>query len=199
MQALVVHPSVPANSVKELIALAKQKPGQLIFATSGIGATPHMGTELFKIMAGIDFKIVHFKGQGPQGVDLLGGHSHAAINSIPGFIAYIKSGKLKVLGTTGAKRSVSLPDVPTIAEAGIPGFETTSWYGILAPADTPARIVDSLNRELKQVLASDEIKKLFLNEGLDMNYLGPTEFVRFLEGEIKNWETVVKKANIKVD
>jgi tripartite-type tricarboxylate transporter receptor subunit TctC len=197
--ALVVNPGVPANSVKELIALAKQKPGQLIFAATGVGVTPHMATELLKIMAGIDIKIVHFKGQGRTIPDLLGGHSHASINSIPGFLPHIKSGKLKVLGTTAAKRTASLPEVPTIAEAGVPGYETTSWYGILAPARTPAPIVDRLDKEIKAILALDEVKKSFLNDGLDMNYLGPTEFIRFIEGEIKNWEHVVKTANIKAE
>jgi tripartite-type tricarboxylate transporter receptor subunit TctC len=198
-QALVIHPSLPSHSVKELIALAKQKPGQLVFSTSGIGTTSHMSLELFRIMAGIDIKIVQFKGAGPAITDLLGGHSHAQISSLPAFLPHIKSGKLRVLGTTGVKRSVSLPDVPTIAEAGIPGYETTVWYGILAPAGTPTRIVDSLNRELKQILASDEVKKLLLNEGLELDYLGPTEFVRFIEKHINNWESVVKKANIKLE
>jgi tripartite-type tricarboxylate transporter receptor subunit TctC len=197
--ALVVHPSVPANSVKEFIALAKQKPGQLLFAIPSIGTSPHMATELFKIMAGIDFKIVHFKGQGPASIDLLGGHSHASLSPIPGFLPYIKSGQFRVLGTTGMKRSVVLPDVPTIAEASVPGYEATTWYGILAPAGIPARIGDSLNKELKQILALDEVKKLLLNEGMDLDYLGLTEYSRFLEGEIKIWESVVKKANIKME
>jgi len=169
--ALVVNPSVPANSVKELIALAKQKPGELIFAATGVGVTPHMATVLLRILAGIDITIVDFKGQGPTIPSLLGGHSNASINSIPGFLPHIKSGKLRVLGTTGAKRTVSLPDVPTIAEAGVPGYETTSWYGILAPAGTPAPIVDRLDKELTAILALDEVKKFFLTAGLDMNHL----------------------------
>ncbi len=196
---LVVHPSVPAKSVKELIALAKRKPGQLIFAATGVGVTPHMAMELFKMLAGIDVTIVHFKGQGPTIPDLLGGHSNASINSIPGFLPHIKSGKLRALGTTATKRTVALPEVPTIAEAGLPGYETTSWYGILAPAGTPAPIVDRLNKELTAILALDEIKKFFVTAGLDMNHLGPTDFAKFIEETIKGWERVVKTANIKVE
>jgi tripartite-type tricarboxylate transporter receptor subunit TctC len=185
--------------VKEFIALAKQMPGQLIFVAPGIGNTQHMAMELFKMMANIDVKIVQFKGGGPATTDLLGGHSHAQISTIPGLLPHIKSGKLRVLGTTGVKREAALPDVPTIAEAGIPGYETTTWFGIFAPAGTPARIVDSLNKELKQVLALDEVKKLFLNEGLSLHYLGSTEFRSFVEEEIIRWTSVVKKANIKLE
>jgi tripartite-type tricarboxylate transporter receptor subunit TctC len=196
---LIVHTSVPAHSVKELIALAKQKPGQLIFVTSGIGGNPHMGVELFKIMADIDFKIVHFKGGGPAIIDLLGGHSHAAINSIPQALPHIESGKFRVLGTSGVKRSVYLPDVPTIAEAGVPGYEVTQWFGILSPAGTPAPIVARLNKELKAILALADVKKQFLAAGAEVNYLGPTEFGQYIEKDISQWARVVKKANIKFE
>ena len=142
-------------------------------------ASAHMGTELFKMMAGIDFKIVQFKGGGPAMIDLLGGHSHALIGSLIQAVPHIKSGKLRVLGTGGLKRSVILPDVPTIAEAGVPGYEVINWWGILAPAGTPAPIVDRLNKELKAILASDEVKKQFLNQGAEVDYLGPAEFGQF--------------------
>lgn len=196
---LVVTPSVPANTVKELIALAKQKPGKLNFAGTGVGVTPHMSMELFRLMAGIDITIVHFKGQGPTILDLLGGHSDASMNSIPGFLPHIKSGKLKALGVTTAKRSDRLPDVPTIAEAGVPGYETRSWYGIFAPAGTPASIVDRWNKEIRETLRSDDMKKAFSDAGLELDHLGPTEFERFVRGEMRTWENVVKKANIKVE
>jgi tripartite-type tricarboxylate transporter receptor subunit TctC len=196
--ALVVHPSVQANSVKELIALAKQRPGQLIFGCSGVGAIIHMSTELFKIMADIDFKIVQFKGGGPTMTDLLGGHHHALFGSLIQVLPHIKSGKFRVLGTGGVKRSVILPDVPTIAEA-LPGYESTIWWGILAPAGTPAPIIDRLNKELKAILASDEVKKLLLNEGAEANYLGTTEFGQFIESEIVKWARVIKKAKIKLE
>jgi tripartite-type tricarboxylate transporter receptor subunit TctC len=195
---LVVNPSVPATSLKELIALAKQKPGQLIFGIAGVGTTQHMSVELFKMMANIDVKIVQFKGSGPVMIDLLGGHSHALISSIVGVLPHIKSGKLRVLGTTGEKRSVILPDVPTIAEAGLPGFKATNWFGIFAPAGTPALIVDRLNNELKEILASDEVRKWFLNDGMEVVYLDPRELGPFVEEEINKWERVVKKATIKL-
>ena len=197
--SLVVHPSVPANSVKELIALAKQKPGKLIFGSPGIGGTMHMGAELFKIMAEIDFKIVHFKGAAPATVDLLGGHSHGFVGSILQNLPHIKSGQLRVLGTGGVKRSVFLPDVPTIAEAGLPGYQSLVWWGMHAPAGTPAPIVDRLSKELKAILLSDEVKKQFLNQGAEVDYQDPTEFGKFIEIEMTQWARVVKNANIKLE
>jgi tripartite-type tricarboxylate transporter receptor subunit TctC len=197
--SLVVHPSVPANSLKELIALAKQKPGQLVFGATGIGSTSHMVIELFKTMAGIDFKIVHFKGGGPQTVDLLGGHSHGTMLSLPPMMPHIISGKLRALGTTGSKRSVFLPEVPTIAEAGLPGYEAGIWWGILAPAGIPAPIVERLSKELRAILALDDAKKMFSNQGAEADYLGPAEFGSLIEKEITRWTSVVKKANIKVE
>lgn len=197
--ALVIHPSVPAYSVKELIVLAKQKPGQLIFVISGVGTTPHVAIELFKMMAGIDIKLVQFKSVAPSIIDLVGGHSHAAISSISGLLTYIKSGQLRVLGTSGLKRSPTLPDVPTVAEAGLPGYKAVTWSGIFAPTGTPTPIVDRLNRELKAILATDELKKFFLTQGAEMDYLGPTEFGAFFGQEMDQWAGVIKKANIKVE
>lgn len=196
---LVVNSSVPVNSVKELIALAKQKPGELIFVSSGVGGAPHLGIELFKMMAGIDFKIVHFKGGGPAMIDLLGGHSHAAINSIPQALPHIKSGKFRVLGSSGEERSAYLPDVPTIAEAGVPGYEVTQWFGILAPAGTPAPIVERLNKELKSFLSVDEVKKRFMDTGAEVGYLDSSKFNQFIEKELNKWARVVKEANIKIE
>ncbi|MEI7671962.1 MAG: tripartite tricarboxylate transporter substrate binding protein [Deltaproteobacteria bacterium] len=196
--SLTIHPSVPANSVKELIALAKQKPGQLINGCAGVGSFQHMGTELFKIMAGIDFKIVQFKGGGPAMIDQLGGHSQFSLGSLIQTLPHIQSGKFKILGTGGSKRSSILPNVPTIAET-VPGYEATNWWGILAPAGTPAPIVDRLNKEIKTLLTSEEVKKLFLNEGADIDYLGPVEFGPFIGKEITKWGKVVKEANIKVE
>jgi tripartite-type tricarboxylate transporter receptor subunit TctC len=197
---LVVHPSVQANSMKEFIALAKQKPGQLVFAASGIGAGQHMSGELLKIMADIDFKIVQFKGAGPALIDLLGGHSHASISASPSVMPHILSGKLRALGTglSGVRRSVILPNVPTIAEAaGLPGYEAGSYYGVFAPARTPAAIVNRLDKELKAIMAQDEVKKQFIGSGAEVDYFGPTEFGRYIEQDIARWKDVVKKANIK--
>jgi tripartite-type tricarboxylate transporter receptor subunit TctC len=198
--ALVVHPSVPANSVKEFIALAKQKPDQLICAASGVGGDSHLVSELFKIKADINFKTVQFKGGGPATIDLVGGHSHFAMRAVPAALLYIQSGKLRVLGTSGFERSAILPDVPTIAEAGLPGYEAAIWWGISAPAGLPAPIVDRLNKELKAILTSAEVKQLLLKRGMEeVDYMGPTEFGLFIEGEINKWSSIVKKANIKLE
>ena len=197
--ALVVNPGVPAASMKELIALAKQKPGHLIFVDPGLGSTAHMSSELVKLLADIDLKVVHLRGANLAVIDLLGGRSHAMINSIVAVLSHIKSGKLRVLGTGGVKRSAILPDAPTIVEAGLPGFDVTGWYGILAPAGTPTPIVERLNKEIKAILASDEAKKRFLNAGMEADYLGSTEFGPFIEGEISRWASVVKKGNIKLE
>ncbi len=196
---LIVHPSLPANSVKELIALAKQKPGQLIFSCNGVGGSLHMGVELFKMMADIDFKIVQFKGGGPAMTDLLGGHSQGFISSLIAAMPHIKSGKLRALGTGGSSRTSVLPDVPTIAEGGLPGYTSLNWWGILAPAGTPAPIVTRLNNELKAIIAMDEVRKRFLSDGIEAEHMGPADFAAFLEEEQANWTRIVKKANIKLE
>jgi tripartite-type tricarboxylate transporter receptor subunit TctC len=196
--ALVVHPSVPANSVEELLALAKQKPGQLVFGTAGMGSSSHFSTELFRMLANIDFKIVHFKGGGPAQIDLLGGHSHGKLDSLFESKPHIDSGKLRVLGISGAKRSIVMPNVPTIAEAGVPGYEYNSYRGILAPAGTPAPIVDRLNKELKAILASEEVKKELLTRGSEADYRGPAEYSQLVEKQMTLWASVAKKGNIKV-
>jgi tripartite-type tricarboxylate transporter receptor subunit TctC len=195
---LCINSSVPANSLKELIALAKERPGQLIFTSSGVGSNTHLATELFKSMADINIKIVQFKGSGPAIIDVLGGHSSGLITSVAVAMPYITSGKLRVLGTS-PKRFKDLPNVPTIAEAGLPGYELNSFRGILAPAGTPVSIIDKLTKELNNVLALDEVKKAFLKEGVNVEYLGPTEFGTFLDRDIAKWVRIVKEANIKVE
>jgi tripartite-type tricarboxylate transporter receptor subunit TctC len=197
---LVVHPSLPVHSVKELIALAKQKPGQLLIPSSGVGTVFHMGIERFKMMAGIDLTVLQFKGGGPALIDVLGGHSHCFISSLLAAMPHIKAGKLRALGTGGPVRSSLLPDVPTIAEAGgLPGYTTMNWWGVLAPAGTPPPMVTRLSNELKAILTGDELKKQFLNDGIEAGYMGPAEFGAFLEEEQANWARVVKQANIKLE
>jgi len=196
---LTVHPSVPVNSVKELIALAKEKSGKLNFAAAGVGSFQHLGTELFRIMAGIDIMIVQFKGGGPAMIDVIGGHTQAGLGSLIQFMPHIKSGKLKALGTGGSKRSVVLPDVPTIAEAGVPGYEGNNWWGILAPAGTPKAVVDRLNKELSVILSSAEIQKRFLDQGAEVVQMGPAEFGPFIAAETAKWARVVREGNIKAE
>jgi len=194
---LVAHPSVPANSVKELIALAKQKPGKLLWATSGIGSNQHMAAELFKVKAGVDILVVNFKGGGPALMDMIGGHSQIATGTLSAVLPYIKSGQVKVLANCGLKRSDILPDVPTASESGLPGYEVMGWYGILAPAGTPAPIVNKLSTEIKAVLSSEELKTIFKNFGSTVDYLGPREFGAYIQAEIKKWGKVLEDANIK--
>ena len=196
---LIVHPSVPANSVKEFIALGKRKPGELMMASAGAGSIVHMAIERFRMMAGTDFEIVQFKSAGPGVIDLLGGHSHAMILSITASLPHLRAGKLRALGTGGTKRSPILPEVPTIAEAGVPGYEATNWFGLVAPAGMPAAVVRRLNKELQAIVASDEVNRVFLNDGAVADYLGPTEFDKFLKRERAQWAGVVKKANIKLE
>ncbi len=197
--SLTTYPGLPAKSVKELIELMKQQPGKLLCGSAGVGSFQHMGTELFKMMTGLDFKIVQYKGGGPAMTDQLGGHVQLSFGSLIQTMPHIQSGKFRILATGGAKRSSMLPDVPTIAEAGVPGYEATNWWGILAPANTPQPIVDRLNKDLQGILASDEVKKLFQTEGADVDYVGTADFGKFIATEITKWTKVVKEANIKVE
>jgi tripartite-type tricarboxylate transporter receptor subunit TctC len=194
---LVIHPSLPVKSVKELIVLAKQKPGELVFASAGIGTHNHLGGELLKLMAGIDIKIVQFKGGAPSIIDLLGGHSQLSIGSLVQFMPHIKSGKLKILGTGGLKRNPVLPDVPTIAEAALPGYEIGVFFGILAPAGTPKAIVERLHKEISAILALDEIQKAFREQGAEAENMSSAEFGQFIAEESAKWARVIKEGNVK--
>ncbi len=196
---LTVHPGVPAHSVKELIALLKEKPGKLICAAVGVGTFQHLGAELFKLMAGVDFKIVHFKGGGPAATDQLGGHSQIMFASQMQVLPHVKAGKLRGLGTGGWKRSATLPDMPTISEAGLPGYESSIWWGIHAPAGTPQAIVNRLQKEIAEIVNSAEMRKIFLDQGAEVDYLAPAEFDKFVAAEIAKWGRVIKEANIKVE
>lgn len=196
---LTVHPSVPVGSVKELIALMKRKPGQLIISSAGVGTFQHLGSELFKALTGVDAMIVQFKGGGPALIDTIGGHSHVNLGSLVSQLPHIKSGTLKVLGTGGAKRIAILPDVPTIAEAGVPGYEATNWWGVLAPAGTPKAIVDRLDKELAAVLTSAEVQKRFQSEGAAVDYVSQAEFGKYIAAETAKWGRIIKSANIKAE
>ena len=179
---LTVHPGVPANSVKELIALAKKQPGKLVCAAAGMGSFMHLGSELFKMMAGIDILIVQFKGGGPAMIDTMGGHSQISLGTLTQSLPQIKAGKLKVLGFGGSKRSKLLPEVPTISEAGVPGYEAAIWWGLFAPAGTPKAIVDRVYKELAVILNSEDTKKIYETQGAEAELLGPAEFVQIHPG-----------------
>ena len=199
VNVLCVHPSVPVNTLAELLALAKQKPGTLNYATAGSGSFQHMGSELFKLMTGIDIVHVPFRGGGPAMIDVVGGHSQIILSSLIQTMPHIRSGKLKPLGTGGKTRSPVLPDVPTIAEAGVPGYEMANWWGVVAPAGTPQAIVDRLAKEIGVVLASPETQKVFSNEGAEVVQKTGAEFGAFIEAELAKWQRVVKEAKIKRD
>jgi tripartite-type tricarboxylate transporter receptor subunit TctC len=199
VNVLCVHPSVPANTVQELIALANQRPGELNYASAGPGSFQHMGSELFKLMAGVDIIHVPFKGGGPAMIDVVGGHSQIVLSSLIQTMPHIRSGKLRPLGTGGAKRSPILPDVPTIAEAGVPGYEMANWWGIVAPAGTPQAIVDGLAKEIGVVLSSPETQKVFSTEGAEVAQKTGAEFGGFIEAELEKWQRVVKEGKIKAD
>lgn len=196
---LTVHPSLPVNSVKELIALAKQKPGELNYASAGSGSFQHLGSELFKVMAGVDIVQVPFKGGGPAMIDVVGGHSQVLLSSLVQTMPHIRSGKLKPLGVGGAKRSGLLPDVPTIAEGGVPGYEMANWWGIVAPAGTPQPIAEKLAKEIAVVLASAETQKQFAAEGAEVVKKTQAEFAAHIEAELDKWQRVVKEAKIKAE
>jgi len=194
---LTVHPGVPANSVKELIALAKKQPGKLICAAAGVGSFVHLSSELFKLMAGIDFKIVQFKGGGPAMIDVMGGHSQILAGTLTMSLPQMKAGKLKALGYGGSVRSKLVPDLPTVSEAGVPGYESAIWWGFFAPAGTPKEIVGRLYKEIAAIMNSEETKQVFDKQGSDVDLLGSAEFGKFIKAETVKWGKVVKEGNIK--
>jgi tripartite-type tricarboxylate transporter receptor subunit TctC len=197
--ALAVHPSLPVKSVKELIALAKARPRTINYASSGVGGFPHMNTELFKLMAGVELVHVPFKGGGPAITDVVAGHTQLILTSMIGLLPHIKTGKLRVLGVGSLKRSASLPDVPTISESGVPGYETSIWYGLFAPAGTPPAIIERLHAETTALLASPELRKRFDAQGILIRNMSSTEFGKFMISEAAKWKKVVNDAGIKAE
>lgn len=196
---LVSPSSLPAKTIQEFVALAKQKPGQLIAGTAGAGSSGHMALELFRVMAGIDVTMVHYKGAGAATIDLLGGQVHISNVTIQAAVPHIKTGRIRALGVGGVKRSALLPDVPTVAESGLPGYESTGWRGLLGPAGLPAPITRKLTLEVRTILTSDEVRTHFLNNAMEIDYRDPQQFAVFIAAEIKRWSGVVRKANIKLD
>jgi tripartite-type tricarboxylate transporter receptor subunit TctC len=194
---LVVHPSVPAKNVKELIALAKSKPGRLVIASPGLGTSPHLSAELFKVMAKVDMEQVLFKGSGLGVISLLAGEVSVAFPTTPTVMPYLRSGRLRPLGVTGAKRAQVLPEVPTIAEAALPGYESTQWYGILAPAATPRPVIDRLYREISRVLHMPDMQERLAAEGTEVVDGTPEVFAAHIKSETEKWAKVIKAAGIK--
>jgi tripartite-type tricarboxylate transporter receptor subunit TctC len=194
---LVVPASSPAGSVKDLLAVIRQKPGELNAAAAGIGSFQHMATELFRLQSKTNFVIVQYKGGGPALTDTIGGQVQFNLGSLVQMMPHVRSGKLKALGVSSPKRVAALPDVPTIAEAGVPGYEVSNWWGILAPAGTPAPVLERLHKEIGVILDSPETRKRFELEGADVVRMTPPEFVAFVNRETVKWTRVVKDAGIK--
>ena len=196
---LITHPSVPAKSVKELIALARSQPGKLNYASAGNGVANHLAMEMFKQMAGVDITHVPYKGA-PQAVtDVLAGHMNMMFNSIAPIVANIKAGRLRVLGIASSKRSPQLPDVPTISEAGVPGFEAVNWFGMFAPAKTPKPIITRVNEAVVKVLRSPDIQAQFIALGADPVGDSPEEFAAFVRRDMERYAKVVKLSGAKLD
>ena len=196
-QVLVVHPGVGANSVKELIAVAKAKPGQLNFSSVGTGTSPHLGGELFKSLAGVDMVHVPYKGTAPAMTDLIAGRVQLAWSSIPTVLTHVQAGRLKMLGIGGTRRSPALQDIPTIADT-LPGFELVTWYAIFAPTGTPAAIISRLNAETAKVLRDADLVKRFSEQGLEPTVMTPAELKRFTENDVNRWARLIKAANSRL-
>ncbi len=196
---LVANPAQPFKNVKELIAYGKAHPGQLNFGSSGNGTSIHLSGELFKTMAKVDMQHVPYKGSAPAMTDLLGNQIAIMFDNMPSAIQHVRSGKLRAIAVTTAKRSPELPDVPTIAEAGVPGYEATSWFGLFAPAGTPAAVISKLNTAVVKVLANSEIKKKINEQGAEVYSETPEQFAAFIQKESVKWGKVVRDSGASLD
>ena len=194
---LVVHPSLPVKSVKELVAFAKARPGQIQFASAGIGTSPHLASELFLYMTGTRMLHVPYKGSGAGLIDVIAGHVPVMTPSILSGLPHAKAGRLRALGVSSTKRAGGAPEIPTIAEAGVPGYEAVQWFGILAPAGTPRPVIERLHRESVRVLQSPDIRERLQADGADPVASSPEEFAAFLRSETVKWAKVVKAVGIQ--
>ena len=195
---LVVHPSLPARSVNQFAAIARARPGQLSYGSSSVGSPSHMSGELFKVMAKVDYVHVPYKGQALALVDLMGGHIQFLFPSIPAAVAHVRSGKVVALGVTTAQRATALPDVPTIAEGGMPGYEVSGWYGVVGPAGLPPTVVARLNKEINAMLLAPETRKQMANEGAEPRTGTPEAFGETMAKDLQKWAKVVAAAGIKI-
>jgi len=193
---VAANPGVAAGNIRELIALAKLKPGKLSFGSSGTGAASHLSAELFKSMAGVDLLHVPYKGTGQAVTDLLAGHVNLMFGPAQTVMPYVRAGKLKALAATGSKRSDTLPDLPTVAESGLPGYEAVGWFGLLAPAATPKATVAKVSADVKRVLAMGEVREKMLGLGADPAANAPEEFARFIRDDQAKWSKRMKEAGI---
>jgi tripartite-type tricarboxylate transporter receptor subunit TctC len=196
---LMVNPQVPAKTVAELIALAKREPGKVMFASAGVGSTNHLSGELFKSMANIDIAHVPYRGAGPAMNDLVGGHVTMFFDLMPVSLPQIQAGKVRALANAGAARPTALPDVPTVAEQGLPGFETSSWYGFVAPAKTPAPILAKLMAEVEKIMKSPDVVARIRELGGEPGNLTGKDFADFMRRETAKWAEVIRKSGARAD
>jgi tripartite-type tricarboxylate transporter receptor subunit TctC len=196
---VVIHPSVSATTVKEFIAYVRERPGKVNFASSGTGAPSHLAVELFKVMTTTDLVHVPYKGMAPGIVDLLGGQVQVAFPTMVAGLVHARAGRLRALAVTSAQRSAAAPDLPTMAEAGIPGYEATNWYGLVGPAKIPPAIVTRLNDELTRILAIPDIRDRLSAQGMDPSSMTPQAFSAYIDSEIGKWARVIKAAHVKAE
>ena len=196
---LVAHPSFPPNSVKELIEYARRNPGRVNYGSSGNGTSVHLAMELFKSMSKTYMLHIPYRGSAPVVADLIGGQVDVMFDNMPNVIGHVRAGKMKALAVTTAQRSPLAPEIPTVAEAGLPGYEQTAWFGVLAPAGTPREIIGRLNGEIIKVLNSPDVKERFGKQGVEVRTSTPEQFSTFLRSEVDRWGKVIREAGIKAD
>lgn len=194
-----VHPTLPVKNVKELIALAKARPGQLQYSSAGVGTFQHLSSEMFKSMAGVNILHVPYKGGGPATIDLIAGQVQMSIGSLIVILPHQRNNKIRIIATGGLKRAAALPDVPTVNESGVPGYEANNWWGVMAPAGTPDAVVRKLNAESNAVMALPETRKRLAGEGAESLNVTPEQFYKHIQGEIAKWGKVTKEANIRAE
>jgi tripartite-type tricarboxylate transporter receptor subunit TctC len=194
---VVVHPSLPAHNIRELIAVSKKQPGQINYGSSGTGTTVHLSAELFQHMTGVKWVHIPYKGGAPAMADLLAGQISLSFGNIPTVIEQVRARKLRALAVTGAKRTPAAGDIPTVAESGVPGFEVSNWFGVSAPARTPAAVIDRVHAEIVRALRIAEVRSAFANAGADPVGSTPDEYKAFMQAEIAKWSKVIKAAGIK--
>jgi len=194
---VVVHPSLPARNIKELIAVSKKHPGEINYGSSGTGTTVHLSAELFQYMTGVKWVHIPYRGGGPAVIELMAGETSIYFGNMPTVISQVRAGKLRPLAVTGAKRSAAAPEIPTVAESGVPGFQVTAWYGVSVPAKTSRAIVDKLNSEFVRAVKAPDLRDRLVAAGADPAGNTPEEYAAFVQSEITKWDKVIKAAGIK--